>query len=120
MKIAKAIQAVEVDQSADTGDKQKINESNPGKTPLRPVKNSDDETSAGDLDQLLRRVSEDSARGIETLIGELHGLRDKLQSDGNRLQRDIEKHAELSQGVQQLTAIISDSVKKIPGTPAVE
>jgi hypothetical protein len=47
-------------------------------------------------------------------------LRDKLQSDGNRLQRDIEKHAELSQGVQQLTAIISDSVKKIPGTPAVE
>jgi hypothetical protein len=118
MKFAKAIQAVEVDQSADTGDKQKINESNPGKRPLRPVKNSDDET--GDLDQLLRRVSEDSARGIETLIGELHGLRDKLQSDGNRLQRDIEKHAELSQGVKQLTAIISDSVKKIPGTPAVE
>jgi hypothetical protein len=119
MKIAKAIEAVEAGQLTDTGDKQKVNESNAGKRPLRQVKSNDNETSAGDLDQFLRKVSEASARGIEVLIGELHGLRDKLQSDGSRLQRDIEKHAELSQGVLQLTTIISNGVKKIPGTPVV-
>jgi hypothetical protein len=38
----------------------------------------------------------------------------KLQTDGDRIQRDIAEHAELSQQVMQLTKIISDSVKKLP------
>jgi hypothetical protein len=42
-------------------------------------------------------------------------LHKKLQSDGDRIQRDIAEHAELSQQVMQLTKIISDSVKKLPG-----
>jgi hypothetical protein len=40
-------------------------------------------------------------------------------SDGDRIQSDIERYAELSQGVMQLAAIISDSVKKIPGAPSI-
>jgi hypothetical protein len=46
-------------------------------------------------------------------------LRRKLQTDGDRIERDIAKHAELSQQVMQLTTIISDSVKKLPGAPSI-
>jgi hypothetical protein len=52
---------------------------------------------------------------IDGLLSELQTLRRKLQTDGNRIQRDIVEHAELSQQVMQLTKIISDSVKKLPG-----
>jgi hypothetical protein len=51
---------------------------------------------------------------IANLISELQTLRKKLQTDGDRIQRDIAEHAELSQQVMQLTTIISDSVKKLP------
>jgi hypothetical protein len=48
-------------------------------------------------------------------MAELHGLRNKLHSDRNRIQGDIVKHTELSQGILQLATIVSDSVKKLPG-----
>ena len=76
--------------------------------------------SVTDLGMLLRRVSEGPTREIESLIDELHGLRKKLETDGERIQSDIERYAELSQGVLQLTTIISDNVKKLPpGAPEV-
>jgi hypothetical protein len=43
-----------------------------------------------------RRVSKTSMDEIDSLIAELQTLRRKLQSDGDRIQRDITKHAELS------------------------
>jgi hypothetical protein len=52
---------------------------------------------------------------IKSLIVELKTLHKKLQTDGDRIQRDIAEHAELSQQVMQLTNIISDSMKKLPG-----
>lgn len=75
---------------------------------------SDAEISVDNLTALLRRVSEESTREIENLIGELQVLRKKLFSDSNRIQRDIAEHAALSQQVMQLTNIISASVKKLP------
>jgi hypothetical protein len=42
-------------------------------------------------------------------------VRNKLQSDRNRIQGDIVKYTELSQGILQLATIVSDSVKKLPG-----
>jgi cell fate (sporulation/competence/biofilm development) regulator YlbF (YheA/YmcA/DUF963 family) len=56
---------------------------------------------------------------IDNLISELQTLRRKLQTDGDRIQRDVAKYAELSQQVTQLTTIISDSVKKLPGAPSI-
>jgi hypothetical protein len=53
-------------------------------------------------------------REIENLVGDLQALRKKLHTDGNRIQRDIREHAELTQQVMQLTNIISESVKKLP------
>jgi len=67
------------------------------------------------LGTLLRQVSKTSISEIDSLIVELTTLNKKLQTDGDRIQRDIAEHAELSQQVMQLTKIISDSVKKLPG-----
>ena len=69
--------------------------------------------SADNLGTLLRRVSEASTREVEGLIDELRGLRKKLQSDGERIQSEIAKYAELNQAVMQPTTIISDNVKKL-------
>lgn len=71
------------------------------------------------LGNLLRQLSRTSLSEIDSLISELQTLRRKLQADGNRIERDIANYAELSQQVWQLTTIISDSVKKLPGTPGI-
>jgi hypothetical protein len=82
--------------------------------------NGNGETSDDNLGALLRRVSEASTREIESLIDELHELRKKLKSDSERIQSDIARYAELSQGVMELTTIISDNVEKLPpGAPGV-
>ena len=76
---------------------------------------SDGEMSGEYLGTLLRQVSKNSIGEIDGLIVELKTLNKKLQTDGDGIQRDIAQHAELSQQVMQLTNIISDSVKQLPG-----
>jgi hypothetical protein len=68
--------------------------------------NGHPEMSGDNLGTLLRRVSEASTREIGSLIDELHGLRKKLEIDAERIESDIVRYTELSQGVMQLTAII--------------
>ncbi len=78
---------------------------------------SDSEIAANNLSALLGRVSGTSTREIDNLISELRSLREKLQADGNRVQRDIADYAALNQSVIQLTKIISEGVthvKKVP------
>ena len=96
-------------------------------TALRAIENKDSselargqavsgdvKTSAEELAALLSRVSEAPTREIEKLINQLQRLRTQLQNAGNRIQRDIAQYTQLSQQTTQLTAIISDSVKKLP------
>ena len=96
-------------------------------TALRAIENKDSselargqavsgdvKTSAEELAALLSRVSEAPTREIEKLINQLQRLRTQLENAGNRIQRDIAQYTELSQQTTQLTAIISDSVKKLP------
>jgi hypothetical protein len=78
------------------------------------AESGDVKTSAEELAALLSRVSEAPTREIEKLINQLQGLRTQLQNAGNRIQRDIAQRTELSQQTMQLTAIISDNVKKLP------
>jgi hypothetical protein len=59
-------------------------------------------------------VTETSGRELDSLIDQLQTLRRKLQADGSRIQHDITEYAELNQQVIQVTAIIGDSVKKLP------
>jgi predicted PilT family ATPase len=86
-----------------------------GTIKLRQTENGDGEISAEHLSTLLRQVSKASMGEIESLIVELKTLHKKLETDGDRIQRDIAEHADLSQQVIQLTSILSDSVKKLPG-----
>ena len=83
--------------------------------PEGQTESSDGEMSGEYLGALLRQVSKNSIGEIDILIVELKTLHKKLQTDGDRIQRDIAEHAELSQQVMQLTKIISDSVKQLPG-----
>jgi len=82
----------------------------------------DGELAANSLSSLLRRVSANSAREIDNLIGELRILRDRLQADSTRVEREIVEYAALSQSVIQLTKIIADGVtqvKKVPDAPSI-
>jgi hypothetical protein len=48
-----------------------------------------------------------------SLIGEFERLRGKLQTDGERIQREIEEYRALSQQVMQFTKVISESMEKV-------
>jgi DNA-nicking Smr family endonuclease len=75
--------------------------------------------AANDLATLLDRVSAVTTQEIETLVGELRLLRDKLETDRQRIQGDVAKYAELSQAVKRVTANISDSVVSLPSAPGI-
>jgi hypothetical protein len=73
--------------------------------------------SAGTIAAMLREVSRPAMEEIGQLISELQTLRRKLQTDGERIERDIRQHAELSEQATKLTKIISDGVKQLPERP---
>ena len=76
------------------------------------AESNDSEMQAGNLSDLLNHVSKNSTSQIDSLIGEFQRLRGKLQTDSERIRREIEKYAELSQQVMQVTKVISESVEK--------
>ena len=65
--------------------------------------------AATTLATLLRRMYEASTCEIDNLISELRGL---PETDCDRLESDIAEHAKQS-------AIISDSLKKLPRAPCI-
>jgi hypothetical protein len=71
---------------------------------------------------LISQVSLASTREIDRLIHDLKTVRDKLENDGDRIQRDIVEYASLSQSAVQLTKIVTDSVahvRRTSGAPSV-
>ena len=68
------------------------------------------EQATSELSNLLRQVSSQSTGEVDRLIDDLRRLRDKLEEQGNRVQRDIVEYAALSQSVVQLTKIVSDGM----------
>jgi hypothetical protein len=119
MKSAKPNGSAEINQSSEMDVRGNIHELTHASGALGQIENSDGEIAANGLSTLLRRVSEASRREIENLVGELKTLDKKIHTDGNRIQRDIEEYAELNQHVMQLTTIIADSVRKLPGAPGI-
>jgi hypothetical protein len=88
------------------------------------IRQSEDisEQATADLSSLVYRVSGESAREIDHLIDGLKHLRQKLDDDGRRVQREIVEYASLSQSVIQLTKIVSEGmthVKKVPDAPSI-
>jgi hypothetical protein len=62
---------------------------------------------------LLQQIAGTSFREIDRLIDELHGLRDHLQEEGLRVQREIVKYAQLSQTAMKSTKVISEGMTEL-------
>jgi len=89
---------------------------------LRRQPESDSEMVASNISSLLMRVAGTSVQEIDNLIGELQTLRERLHSEGVRVQREIVEYATLSQAAMQSTKIISESLthwKKVPDAPSI-
>jgi hypothetical protein len=84
--------------------------------PMRQAAIAGDEIAVNSVTPFLRQVSEASRREIKHLVDALQTRDKKLQTDGDRIERDIEEYTELSKHVMQLTTIISDSVNSLPTT----
>jgi hypothetical protein len=68
----------------------------------------------------MRRMSLTSTREIDRHISELKVLRDKINTDGDRIERQLADYAEFNQSVMQLTNIISHGLthlKKVSVLP---
>ena len=81
-----------------------------------PPRDADVNIPAESLSEMLGQVSENSMGEIDNLAGEFQRLREKLRSDGERIQREIEEYTALSKQVTQLTQIIYESMGKIQGS----
>jgi hypothetical protein len=79
-----------------------------GASPLQQEKDS--ELAATNVGSLVQRVSGTSVQEIEKLIAELQVLRDMLQNEAARVQREIVKYAALTQGARQSMGTISESL----------
>jgi hypothetical protein len=83
---------------------------------------SDSEVVANNIGTLLQRVAGTSVKEIDKLIVELQTLRDMLQTESSRVQREIVEFATLSQAAMQSTKIIAESIthwKRIPDAPSM-
>ena len=114
MNFAKPFGSAEIDKSPEREVEGNIRELTRSGAAFRQSDGNDSEMTANNLGHLLSRVSGTSTRQIDNLIGDLRTLREKLQSDGDRVQRDIVEYAALSQSVMQLTKIVGVSVKNLP------
>jgi sulfur transfer protein SufE len=77
---------------------------------LRRAPESDSELVAGNINLLLQRVAGTSVQEIDHLISELQTLREMLQAEATRVQRELAQYAHLSQSAMQSTKIIAESL----------
>ena len=71
---------------------------------------NDNELAAGNVGSLLQRVSGISVQEIEKLMAELQILRDILQNEAARVQREIVGYAHLIQDAKKSISTISESL----------
>jgi hypothetical protein len=77
---------------------------------LRRAADNDSEVVANNIATLLQRVAGTSVQEVDRLIVELQQLRELLQSEGARVQRELTEYAHLSQSAMQSTKIIAESL----------
>ena len=74
------------------------------------VRANDDEVLAHNVGSLLQRVSVNSVQEIDRLIGDLRGLKQRLEHEGERIQREIGEYASMSQAAMHSTRVIAESL----------
>jgi CRISPR/Cas system CSM-associated protein Csm2 small subunit len=76
-----------------------------------------------DYSSVITQISSRSVDEIDHLIQGLQGVREKLDNDGDRLQREFAEFAAFNQSIVQFTKVISDGmafVNQIPTAVLVE
>ena len=84
--------------------------------PLRRQAEHDSEMVTSNIGNLLQRVAGTSVKEIDKLVAELQTLRETLQNEGARVQREIVEYASLSQAAMQSTRIIAETLTSWPST----
>ena len=87
------------------------------------ARSNDDEVLAHNVGSLLQRVSVNSVQEIDRLIGDLRVLKQRLEHEGERIQREIGEYASMSQAAMQSTRVIAESLthlRKNSDAPANE
>jgi cell division septum initiation protein DivIVA len=77
---------------------------------LRRAPDNESEVVANNLGAILQRVAGSSLQEIDRLVSELQSIRDLLETEGARVQREIAEYAHLSQSSIQSTKIIAESL----------
>src|SRR5690349_20676230 len=72
-----------------------------------------------ELASMISQISSQSVQEIDHLINGLHGIRYKLDDDGDRIQRQIGQYVSFSQSIVDLAKIVSDGMTAIKTTPEV-
>jgi len=79
---------------------------------LRRPNGEASDQAVSNINSLLDRVSGSSVGEIDRLIGDLHSVRDFLASEGERVQREIQSYAQLSQVAMTSVKIIAESMSQ--------
>ena len=79
---------------------------------LRRPQNEASEAAVTNINSLLDRVSGSSVSEIDSLISDLRNVRDFLQTEGDRVQREIASYAQLSQVAMTSVKIIAESMSQ--------
>jgi hypothetical protein len=89
---------------------------------MRRNPETDSQLVANNISSLLQRVAGVSVQEIDRLIAELQSLRDTLNTEGERVRREIERYSTLSQSAMQSTKIIGESIahwRTVPDAPKI-
>lgn len=78
------------------------------------------ELTAKSVSAYLHGISAHSCSEIDALINDLCGLREKLVTDGDRIERDVVEFATLNQSIIKLTEVIVDSVTHVKSPSIAE
>jgi uncharacterized protein with von Willebrand factor type A (vWA) domain len=74
---------------------------------------SESEERNVELASMISQISFRSVQEIDSLISGLQGMRQKLDDDGDRIQRQIGQYVSFSQSIVDLTKIVSDGITAI-------
>ena len=72
---------------------------------------TDGQAVASNLASLLQRATSSSVREVDHVIAELQVLREKLQGDAARVQRELADYATFSESTFQSMSVISECLK---------
>ncbi len=85
-----------------------------GVSPARkPQAEGGSEVGTGSANALLRQLAGNTFEEVDRLIDELQRLRVHLQSEGQRVQREIVKYAQLSQAAMKSTKVIAEGMSQL-------